>query len=143
MINKPTCAYTVSVTTSQKREIALSATDPRPIVECVDGTWYIAGARCLACGRAVAYQWSACPACAGTLDAALFGPTGVVWSSTVVRIPVAEHVPPYVLAYVDLDDGPRVLARTGDGVSALAIDTVVRLRRPSLAGDLRVEEVRE
>jgi uncharacterized protein len=51
-----------------------------------------------------------CPVCYSTVSAASFAATGTVWSSTVVGIPVGKRKPPYALAYVDLDDGPRVLA---------------------------------
>jgi uncharacterized OB-fold protein len=43
-----------------------------------------------------------------------FGPAGTVFASTVVRIRVGDRVPPYALAYVDLDDGPRILAHVSD-----------------------------
>jgi hypothetical protein len=64
-----------------------------------------------------------------------------VWSSTVVRVPVAGHLPPYSLAYVDLDDGPRVLAHlVGDDSDAPArIGAAVRLVGASSEGDLQVE----
>ena len=64
-----------------------------------------------------------------------FGPDGTVWSATVVRIPVPGRMPPYALAYVDLDDGPRVLAHADD---AVPIGARVRLKE-STDGDVRVE----
>ncbi|MEU1692872.1 OB-fold domain-containing protein [Streptomyces hirsutus] len=51
------------------------------------------------------------------MDRETFPPRGSVWASTVVRIDVGTRRPPYGIAYVDLDDGPRVL---------------VLLRRPEL-----------
>jgi uncharacterized OB-fold protein len=33
-----------------------------------------------------------------------------VWAATVVRIPIGQWRAPFGLAYVDLDEGPRVLA---------------------------------
>ncbi len=39
-----------------------------------------------------------------------FGPKGTVFSSTVLRVPVPGRTPPFTLAYVDMDDGPRILA---------------------------------
>lgn len=53
-----------------------------------------------------------------------------MWSATVVRIPVAGRTPPYALAYVDLDDGPRVLAHVvaGNGDTAPSVGARVRLR---------------
>jgi hypothetical protein len=39
-----------------------------------------------------------------------------VWSSTTVHLRIGNLAPPFVLAYFDVDDGPRVLARVIDGV---------------------------
>lgn len=116
--------------------------DPRPRVESSDdGQWYVAGARCGLCRQAVAYRWPRCPACGGTLVPTLFGTTGTVWSSTVVRIPVPGRTPPYSLAYVDLDDGPRVLAHVLGGPTddPVPIGITVHLISPSADGDLQVE----
>lgn len=35
-----------------------------------------------------------------------------MWAGTLVHLAVGEWQPPFGLAYVDLDDGPRVLAHT-------------------------------
>lgn len=116
--------------------------DPRPRVEWSDdGYWYVAGVRCRTCGRAVAYRWPRCPACAGPTELAAFGASGTVWSSTVVRIPVSDRTPPYALAYVDLADGPRVLAHvTGDlSDTPVAVGSTAHIVAPSDEGDLRVE----
>lgn len=81
--------------------------DPRPVV---NGD-KVVGARCAVCGYPTAPAAPWCPACQGRdQKAAEFGPGGTVWSSTQVQIPVGRWQPPYTVAYVDLDDGPRVLA---------------------------------
>jgi uncharacterized protein len=70
----------------------------------------IEGMRCTACRYPVAQTgipW--CPACYGPVESARFAPTGTAWTSTVVQIPVGTRRPPFGLAYLDLDDGPRVL----------------------------------
>lgn len=72
----------------------------------------VPGLRCTGCGHPTAFWAPCCPVCRGEVKPAAFGPRGTVWSSTVVRVPVAGLEPPYGLAYVDLDDGPRVLVRT-------------------------------
>ncbi|CND73438.1 Predicted nucleic-acid-binding protein containing a Zn-ribbon [Mycobacterium tuberculosis] len=62
-----------------------------------------------------------------------------------VRIPIADRTPPYALAYVDLDDGPRILAHlAGEWPEGRAptIGCRVRLTEPSAAGDPRVEVLR-
>jgi len=68
-----------------------------------------------------------------------FGPGGTVWSSTTVHLRIGDLAPPFVLAYVDINDGPRVLARivgatevpAGGGVRFVGDDN----------GDLLVEAV--
>lgn len=71
------------------------------------------GARCSVCGYPFAPAGPICPACgADDVFETQFGPSGVVVASTVVRIPVADRQPPFALAYVDLDSGPRVLVHT-------------------------------
>ncbi|MBC9734312.1 OB-fold domain-containing protein [Nocardioides sp. zg-578] len=81
-----------------------------------------------------------CAACAGPVAEARFGPRGVVWSSTVVRIPVGDRTPPYALAYVDLDEGPRILAHVAGEPVAAAVGSTVRLVAP-VDGDVVVEVV--
>ena len=118
--------------------------DPRPATQvAANGARLVAGRRCQSCGEATAFAWPRCPACAGELVPASFGPDGTVWSSTVVRIPVPGHSAPYALAYVDLDGGPRVLVHVvRDGrprPDPAPLDGRVRLTEPSADGDLRVE----
>lgn len=67
---------------------------------------------------------------------ARFGPEGVVWSATVVRVPLPGRAPPYGLAYVDLDDGPRVLAHVQG--ETVPIGARVRLRGVTRHGDPEV-----
>lgn len=62
-----------------------------------------------------------CPVCGGSeMAPATFGPEGTVFSSTVLRIPVPGRNPPFTLAYVDVDDGPRILVHV-DGPDEAAI----------------------
>ncbi len=88
-----------------------------------------------------AFTWPRCPDCGGEVTAAEFGPDGTVWSATVVRIQIPGRTPPYALVYVDLDDGPRVLAHH-DGPDAASIGARVRLLESAPEGDLRVEVLR-
>lgn len=67
-----------------------------------------------------------------------FGPGGSVWSSTVVRVPIPGRTPPTVMAYVDLDDGPRVLCHVGSAVERLPIGSRVQLVGMTSHGDLEV-----
>jgi uncharacterized protein len=89
----------------------LPVAESRPAYE--DGA--ILGARCTACRYPAAQRgipW--CPVCYAAVEDARFAPTGVAWSSTVVAIPVGTRRPPFGLAYLDLDDGPRVLVHLAE-----------------------------
>ncbi|MET0931048.1 MAG: OB-fold domain-containing protein [Aeromicrobium sp.] len=113
--------------------------DPRPhTVVGSDGDVVVAGWRCSACRHALALAAPWCPVCRGELVNAHFGPGGVVWSSTVLRVPLPGRTPPYALAYVDLDDdGPRIIGHlAGDEARRLPIGCRVVLRPTSPDGDL-------
>lgn len=119
-----------------------TGSDPRPQIQrTAHGDRVVVGRRCRSCAEPVAYAWPRCPACGSEVEPARFGPGGTVWSSTVVRIAVPGHTPPYSLAYVDLEDGPRVLAHV-DGEDPAPIGGRVRLVDVTAEGDLRVEVIR-
>jgi uncharacterized protein len=82
--------------------------DPRPKVEGVQ----IVGSACTRCGHRWALRWHQCERCLGDSVAARYGPRGEVWASATVHLVVGHRRPPFTLAYVDLEDGPRILART-------------------------------
>ena len=87
----------------------------RPGRQQVAGRQGVQGVRCGTCRYPVAQTgipW--CPACYGPVAPARFTPTGTVWSATVVAIPVGPLRPPFGLAYLDLDDGPRILVRLAE-----------------------------
>lgn len=89
----------------------LPVADSRPVL---DGD-AVRGSRCTVCRYPTAQQhlpW--CPVCYAATEPARFARTGKTWSSTVVAIPVGTRRPPFGLAYVDLDDGPRVLVHLGE-----------------------------
>lgn len=69
------------------------------------------GSICGTCGQTSAWRHQRCERCLGTPAPTRFGPGGSVWSSATVHLRVGHRSPPFTLAYVDLDDGPRVLAR--------------------------------
>jgi uncharacterized protein len=82
-----------------------------------------------------------CSRCLGAVVTDRFGPTGTVWSSTVVRIAVPGRTPPYTLAYVDLNDGPRVLAEVLGTTERVAVGTSVVLSQQSDIGNVTVQVV--
>lgn len=82
--------------------------------------------RCVTCGAHQFYPRPFCLACeSGSLDWVEVKGLGTIYSLTTVRIAVSnELVPPYLLALVDLDEGPRLLtnieasdARIGERVT--------------------------
>lgn len=113
----------------------LPVADPRPAL---DGDTII-GVRCGTCRYPVAQAavpW--CPACYGPVAPARFAAAGAVWSCTVIAIPVGPLRPPFSLAYLDLDDGPRVLVRLARP-GAVPIGTRLQVTRAE-RGDLIAEE---
>lgn len=89
----------------------LPVADSRPVL--AGGA--VLGSRCTACRYPSAQRelpW--CPVCYAPMAEERFAVTGAVWSSTVVEIPVGTRKPPFGLAYVDLDDGPRVLVHLAE-----------------------------
>lgn len=80
--------------------------DPRPVWTGTSGAWSVTGLRCPA-GHTTCEEAPVCPACRRPVERTQFAGHGIIWAVTVCR--VASE--PYGLAYLDLDDGPRVLAR--------------------------------
>lgn len=107
--------------------------DPRPTV---DGQ-HISGVQCEECGRASAFVDARCRRCQGAVRAAQFGLGGTVWASTTVHLTVDHREPPFTVAYVDLDNGPRVLALVS-GEQSVPPHTRVNLVG-EVQGDLLVE----
>ena len=109
--------------------------DPRPTVAEVDGLTRLKGYTCTKCGYPLAVAGPWCPVCQSELEARDYGPQGRVWSSTVFRVPLSERRPPWVLVWVDLIDGPRILALVQGGTERLPIGTLVELVGTSEYGD--------
>lgn len=67
--------------------------------------------KCASCGHHQFYPRPFCLFCeAATLGWVAAKGTGTIYSLTTVRLPVTEELPPpYLLALVDLDEGPRLL----------------------------------
>lgn len=114
--------------------------DPRPDAT-AEG---LRGGRCAACGYPMLYRPPLCPSCGrSAVQRATFEPTGTVWSSTVLRVRVADRPPPVVLAYVDFDEGPRALVHVaGTGEEALLPGARVRLLGRDDRGDPLVTPAR-
>jgi hypothetical protein len=111
----------------------LAVADPRPQV---DGDCVL-GLRCTKCGYPTAQAAPRCPVCFGELGPARFGPGGTVFSSTVIHLPSGGRQWPFGLAYVDLDDGPRILVHA-DAAAVPGVGDRVRIAG-TLDGDVLVE----
>ncbi|SHL42635.1 hypothetical protein SAMN05443637_12832 [Pseudonocardia thermophila] len=93
----------------------LPVADPRPVLDGAGADAAVVGLRCTQCRYPVPQRripW--CPVCYGSVAEARFATTGIAWSSTVVQIAVGGRKPPFALAYLDLDDGPRVLVHLAE-----------------------------
>lgn len=85
--------------------------------------------RCTACDTVIWWPRSLCPECS-SFDLEWFDASGNgrVYSYTVVHRSVGgwNKVTPYVVAYVELDEGPRVMTNIIDGdPAAVSIDSAV------------------
>jgi uncharacterized OB-fold protein len=119
---------------------ARSAVDPRPRVTNEADAFLVTGVRCSACRYPTTEPVGRCPVCGGATSPTSFGPGGTVFSATVLRVPVPGRTPPYGLAYVDLDDGPRILAHVrGHDEAALVPNERVTMAGTSDEGDPLVE----
>lgn len=63
-----------------------------------------------------AFRDFTCPDCGARLVDGSYGPRGVVWSYTTITTPAPGRTPPFMLAYVDLESGPRILADVPTGL---------------------------
>lgn len=115
--------------------------DPRTVFVSTPGPGVL-GSTCLDHGHRTAFRVARCPRCAGPIQPATFRTDGTVVSSTRVEIGVGGIDPPYVLAYVDLIDGPRLLVhvRSAD-LSVPKVGRKVRVVGTTPTGDLLAEEV--
>ncbi len=87
--------------------------------------------RCNSCGFVIWYPRDLCPEC-GSLDTEWFEGSGrgTIYTFTVTRRGQGRwrEAAPYVLAYVELDEGPRVMTNIVDcDVDALSIGLAVEV----------------
>lgn len=106
--------------------------DPRVWVVDSDEGLSVIGWRCAGCGLAVVEPSLRCGDCGGEPVRISLRPNGIVWSWTMVGVGPDRGT---AFAYVDLDDGPRVLVRL-DGDAARAVGARVRVRGVTSGGDL-------
>jgi len=90
------------------------------------------GRKCQDCGELHWYPRPFCPFCGGAVDWVEMSPSGTIYSWSVSR----RAKPPYAIAYVELDDGPRMLTNIVNcDFDALKIGQRVRLSfKPTVGG---------
>lgn len=124
------------IVTAVQPASAVEVPDPRPaLIRRADGAWLLSGSRCSACGYPVAEPLQRCPICRSACQPSEFGPAGTVFAATVLRVPVPGRAPPYALAYVDVDDGPRILSHVDRADVALVPGARVRFTGVTTDGD--------
>lgn len=122
-----------------KRPIILP--DPRPTVVTENGVSRIAGWACTSCGYPLAVPGPWCPICQSDLEPRSFGPGGTAWSSTVFRVPLQDRVPPWVMVWMDVDSGPRVLVHADGPDEVVAVGATLELIGTTELGDPLVRVV--
>lgn len=116
--------------------------DPRPAVAMLSSGWAVVGTRCPHCRYPAIDPFPRCPDCGKETEATAFRATGTVFSSTVVRVPIPGRTPPYGVAYLDLDDGPRIVAHVaGTTERVIAVGSRAQVIGVNQSGDVLIEEV--
>jgi uncharacterized OB-fold protein len=115
------------------REPAAATAEPIPLrpglfVADDTGRLRLAGSRCARCGAHYFPRRLVCARCLATdLSVVGLSPQGTVYTYTVVHQSTPEFPTPYVLAYVDLPEGVRVLAPLAADASQVRIGMPVEL----------------
>ena len=73
---------------------------------------YLSGSRCRQCGRVFFPRQLACSACMkeGTMEEAALSRRGRIDTFSVVRVAPMGFEAPYIQAFVDMPEGPRIFA---------------------------------
>ena len=101
--------------------------------------------RCTACGEHQFYPRPFCLACGGhEVEWVQAAGTGTVHAATTVHLKVLPDMdPPYVVALVELDEGPRLVTNLVDPMSAIGDRVAVTWRERADAPPLPVFDVIE
>jgi uncharacterized OB-fold protein len=95
--------------------------------------------RCDACGFVIWFPRAFCPECGSTsVTWSVFDDRGTVYSFSVVRKGLGDYAEsaPYLVAYVELECGPRVLTNIVGAVDDVVIGTAVRAVYSRQNGDV-------
>ncbi|WP_062214517.1 Zn-ribbon domain-containing OB-fold protein [Streptomyces sp. NBRC 109706] len=113
-------------------EARVSGTDHPADWQRRDGGWWLVASRCDGCANHAYPAADHCHRCGaeGPLPRVPIPARGRVYTHTRVHTAPAGFPTPYTLAYVDLDDGPRVLGRLAEEPPTPAIgDQVLAVPR--------------
>jgi len=91
------------------------------------GVHHLIGMRCSACGTLAFPKREVCSGCGADsgLEPARLSARGKLYTYTEVHAAPAGFNTPYVIGYVDLDDGVRVFGQIDAAMSDLALDQTV------------------
>lgn len=94
-----------------------------------DGEVRLAGSRCPACKAVFFPEKSVCHVCANEkgFERIPLSPYGKLYSYSEVHAAPKGFTVPYVIGYVDLEDGVRLFGQVDHEVSELAVDQPVRV----------------
>ena len=87
----------------------------------------VKGYSCPKCNWADFSETKICPRCYGVVNEVSFSGRGKIATFTVIRYPPSgfENQAPYVVGLIDLDNGPRVIARIDARPDQLRISQIV------------------
>lgn len=101
---------------------------PELVTRDADGHPRLAAGRCRACAAESFPKAAVCPQCLSEdIEAVMLGRDGVLYSFAAVHAAPPGWRLPYVLGYVDLPEGVRVLAHIAAPEKDLRVDMPVRL----------------
>lgn len=93
------------------------------------------GSSCSSCGYVAFPATVVCPRCLSDVGPYAMSTGGTLYAFTEVHVGPSARRPPYVLGYVDLDDGIRILARGAEPIAALSLGARVRVHRGPVSWD--------
>jgi uncharacterized OB-fold protein len=93
-------------------------------------TSQIAAYVCGQCGWADFQLVAKCPRCHGDIRESAFAGTGKIETFTTIRYPPKgfENEAPYVVAIINIENGPRVIGRVSNSADGVKIGSTVTLK---------------
>ena len=90
----------------------------------------LTGYVCRNCGWTDFHAANLCPRCNGNVKQSVFAGKGKIVTYTAIRYPPKgfENQAPYVVAIIDIENGPRVIGRVSNSADEVKIGSSVTLR---------------